>query len=276
MTALVLFGLVFAAALAFAVLPLPGMLPILMYHFIGTEEDAAREKNFVTLESFKRQIEFLHRFGYRVISLDDYYEILTGRRKPRGREILLTFDDGNDSFLRDAFPVLARYEYPVALFLVSESMKKGINTAMPIKDIKQLMAYPWITVAAHTRTHPTLTALSETRMEDEIAGSKKDLEAMLGIPIHYFAYPYGEFDERVIEVTKKAGYRLAFTTSYKKFKTVQDGPYAVTRNKISRTSDNLLVFWFKLSGLYRIYKKQRRKFLLQTAPLQLSAPATSP
>ena len=72
------------SSLVFFLFPLPGTIPVLMYHFIDTPERSAVEKNVVSLESFKKQMDFLARFGYRVISLDDYYAIRKGEKKPLG------------------------------------------------------------------------------------------------------------------------------------------------------------------------------------------------
>ena len=52
------------AGLAFAIMPIPGTIPVLMYHFIGTKADASREGNYVSKESFERQMGFLAFFKY--------------------------------------------------------------------------------------------------------------------------------------------------------------------------------------------------------------------
>ena len=249
--------ILFAALLlliAFAVLPLPGTVPVLMYHFLGSQKDAQASKNFITEKSFSRQMDFLHRFGYRVISLEEYYEIRKGARKPRGREIVLTFDDGNETFPTTAYPILKKHRFPVTLFLVSESVKRGINGSMVEQAIKELLSNSWISIASHTRTHPFLSQMSEDQIHEELFGSKADLQKMFGRPIGDLSYPSGDFDRRVMEIAKTAGYRMAFTTSVKKLKGIPEGDYAILRQKISRTSDNLFIFWFNINGIYQLYK----------------------
>jgi peptidoglycan/xylan/chitin deacetylase (PgdA/CDA1 family) len=64
-------------------------------------------------------------------------------------------------------------------------------------------------IGAHTKTHPHLTSLSTAQAKTEIEGSKSDLIAM-GIPqISSFAYPYGEYNESVKQLTIGAGYGSA-------------------------------------------------------------------
>lgn len=244
---------------AFVMLPLPGTIPVLMYHFIDTPERAAEEKNVVSRGSFAFQMKFLQFFGYRVLSLDEYYEIKSGKRQPRRREIVITFDDGNYTFETNAYPILRGYEFPVALFVVSESVKRGFHGSMNAQTLKTMLQTGWITVAGHSKTHPSLPSMADEQIEEELLGSKEDLEEMLGTPIRYVSYPNGDLDERVMARAEKAGYRLGFTTSYKKLKGLEEGPYSITRVKISRTSDNPLVFWSKLSGIYQIFKRERQK-----------------
>jgi len=234
----------------FIFLPLPGTVPVLMYHFIDTPERAAVEKNVVSRAAFERQVWFLHRFGYHVISMEDYEAVRAGQRKPRGREVVLTFDDGNYTVPEQAIPVLKRYEMPVTLFLVSESVKDGRYGSIKEDKVLELAQYPWITMASHSQTHPLLSELTEAQIQEELEGSKRDLEALLKRPVRYFAYPSGNLDERVVRLAQSAGYKLAFTTAAKQLKGLPETDFSITRVKISRTSDSLPLFWFKVSGIY--------------------------
>lgn len=251
------------AVVLFFTLPLPGTIPVLMYHFIGTHEDAARESNFVSRESFEKQMRFLKRFGYRVLSMEEYASIKAGRRKPQGREILITFDDGHRSFKNDALPVLKRYELPAVMFLISDSVQtggtKGYEHSLGIADVKELQKISSISFQGHTKTHPHLKELPEDQFVLELEISKQVLEAFLGKPVNYFAYPFGETDRRIMTAVEKAGYKLAFTTSFKKLEAIPEGPYALTRNKVSVSSDNPIVFWHHISGLHHFVKSARQK-----------------
>lgn len=246
--------LALAGGAAFAVFPLPGHVPVLMYHFVGSHEDALASKNYVEPRSLERQMKFLKRFGYRMISIDELYEIKAGLRKPRGREIAITFDDGNVSFASGAFPILKKYKYPVMLFLISEALKNETNGSMSVDAVKEFLKNPWIHAGSHTRTHPMLSELGESQMRDEIMNSKTELEQMFGRPFLYLAYPSGDFNALIGKITEEAGYRLAFTTSPKKLKASEIGPFSMLRVKISRSSDNPVVFWFKMSGIYETFK----------------------
>lgn len=252
-----LLGVVSAAVVVYFTFPLPGVIPVLMYHYIGTKEEAAREKNFITADTFKSQMDFLKRFGYRVISMDEYYAIKRGKQKPKGREIVITFDDAHYTF-REAYDILKSYEFPVTMFVVSEAVKGNLkNGSLDLETLKQMSANHWLVMEGHTKTHPLLSQLTPEQIDDEIAGSKNDLEEMFGKQIRFLAYSSGDFDQQVIDVVKKAGYLMAFTTSHKRLKAVPPGPYAITRLKISE--DNLFIFWGQISGIYQEFKAWRHR-----------------
>jgi len=61
-------------------------------------------------------------------------------------------------------------------------------------------------VHSHSRTHPRLSSLTTPQIEDELRGSKDDLEAVLGRPVTQFSIPGGAYDDRVLEIAKRAGY----------------------------------------------------------------------
>ena len=258
-----------AAFILFWTLPLPGDISILMYHFVGTELDAKMEKNYVSEKSLERQMSFLKRFGYHVISMQDYEAIRKGQQKPRGREVVLTFDDGHHTFDSKALPILKNYSFPVMLFLISDWLKgePAATGSMTEETVKRIHSqYSWISIGAHTKSHRMLSELTDAEVEEEIIGSKKDLEAMFGVPIRYLAYPFGNYDDRSIEAVKKAGYQFAFTTSPKKLRLGVAGPgdFQLNRIKISRNADNPVILWCKLSGFYQFFKLQSHRLLNKT------------
>lgn len=252
----VLVILILAAGI-FYTFPLKGHIPVLMYHFIDTPERAQVEKNVLSRKSFERQLWFLKNFGYRVISLEEYEKILTGQKKPQGREIVITFDDGNYTFFDQAFPLLKDYGFHSAMFVVSGSIPEKMHGSMSQSQIRQLIDSGIVTIGSHSRTHPLLSHLTEDEVRQELQGSRQDLESMFNVPIRYLAYPSGDVDESVTRIAEEAGYALAFTTSPKKLRGLEENHYRITRIKISRTTDLLPIFWVKLSGLYEAFKKIR-------------------
>jgi peptidoglycan/xylan/chitin deacetylase (PgdA/CDA1 family) len=98
---------------------------------------------------------------------------------------------------------------------VVNAIRRGMTLnreAMTIEQVKRIAKSPYVTIGAHTHTHPILTECSDEEVEYEIQKSKNDLEEWLGIKVTTFAYPNGDFGKREVEALKKYDYQLAFTT----------------------------------------------------------------
>ncbi|MGB9109552.1 MAG: polysaccharide deacetylase family protein [Telluria sp.] len=92
----------------------------------------------------------------------------------------------------------------------------GAYGLMLTPEMIRTMAAQRFEIGAHTVSHPILTSLSEDAARHEIEQCKRDLEAITGSPVRYFAYPNGkvgkDFDERHKEMVRAAGFAAAFST----------------------------------------------------------------
>jgi hypothetical protein len=96
---------------------------------------------------------------------------------------------------------------------VSETLPSKFPQA-PIADwdLLRAVARDGVAIGSHSRTHPTLTKLEASELEDELTGSRTEI-ARQGVPESpVLAYPYGRHDEGVRQAAIDAGYALAFTT----------------------------------------------------------------
>jgi peptidoglycan/xylan/chitin deacetylase (PgdA/CDA1 family) len=69
-----------------------------------------------------------------------------------------------------------------------------------------------ITIGSHTRTHVLMTNESRERVQEELSGSRAEIETRLGTDAEHFAYPSGLFNTAVVEAVAAAGYQFAYTT----------------------------------------------------------------
>ena len=86
------------------------------------------------------------------------------------------------------------------------------NRMLDPDQLRRLAASAQIVIGAHAVTHPVLAQLSPGRQEEEIAGSRRELERLLGKPVTAFAYPYGgrgDFDATSRRLVREAGFTLA-------------------------------------------------------------------
>jgi peptidoglycan/xylan/chitin deacetylase (PgdA/CDA1 family) len=113
-----------------------------------------------------------------------------------------------------------------------------------------------IDFGSHTVTHPLLTYENDVAVQHELTASKQALEERLGKEVQAFAYPNGDWNERVREMVKDAGYQVAFTTQRGWYRAGQD-PYAIPRIMLHEGNVTGLngrfsraVLSLRLSGLY--------------------------
>jgi peptidoglycan/xylan/chitin deacetylase (PgdA/CDA1 family) len=182
-------------------------LLVLSYHDIS---DAPTTNFSVSEETFKAHMGFLKHAGYHFISLESLGGWWDGSIKLPPRSVLVTFDDGNRSDYDTAFPILKEYGFPGNLFLLSDPVAYRASS-LSTRHIKE-MSQSGFAMGSHGVSHQSLVGLDAATLRSEIRGSKKQLESGFGRKIHFFAYPYGNFDAIVAEAVKSSGYQGAFTT----------------------------------------------------------------
>jgi len=158
---------------------------------------------------FRRFLTGLLQAGFQPVSFVEVDAALSGLRDvPRGC-VVLSFDDALASQLRNAVPVMAEMHVP-GLFFVMPAFRDGRHQYLDAAGIRALHDAGHI-VGAHTCNHPSLTLLSWIAMEAEL-DCRHQVEAIVGVPVRYLAYPNGAVNQTVLAATAEAGYRAAFTT----------------------------------------------------------------
>lgn len=188
--------------------------PILMYHAFGAPDEPP-SRFIIPANRFARQMAWLKWRRYSVLSLEEFLRYRQEHRLPPARSVVITIDDGYADNRTLAYPILRRRSFPATIFLVSR-MIGGVNgwdrdgelagrALLSCADIHE-MSRGGIAYGAHTRSHTALTAVSEQLAEDEIAGSRAELEQALGMPIVVFAYPFGEYDSTSLKIVEQTGF----------------------------------------------------------------------
>jgi peptidoglycan/xylan/chitin deacetylase (PgdA/CDA1 family) len=195
---------------------------ILAYHSVS---DARTDGLAVRASDFEYQIGWLHRHGYRSITLAEF----RGETFNRGeRVVIITFDDGYADNYTAAFPILKCYGFVATVFLVSdfvgtdELLPADVARIKPGDDRSPYRILSWeqvgemaahgIEFGSHTCTHRLLNSLSVEGRWDEIARSRADIGNKIGHEVESFCYPAGGLDKEAIQMVEKAGYDCAVVT----------------------------------------------------------------
>lgn len=187
----------------------PEGVSILMYHMIG---DMKNNSAVMTEDNLRIQMQYLKDHGYHPITMQELYDYVTKGEKLPSKPVCITFDDGYLDSYAIVYPMMKEFGYPWTLFLITDDVGKSYNR-MTWEQLKEMADSGAVTIANHTLSHPKLHNLpTRAEKENEIIGANKALKYHLGIDNLWFAYPYGDYDDEVIDICKKAGIKLAVTT----------------------------------------------------------------
>jgi peptidoglycan/xylan/chitin deacetylase (PgdA/CDA1 family) len=198
-------------------------------------------------------MHFLKRYGYNVVKLEQLSALIKEGGTPY-KTLAITFDDGYENNYTVAYPILKELDLQATIFITPGLI--GNDGYLTWEQVFEMSESGIISIGSHTMSHAYLPDLSEEVLDIEISGSKRAIESHIKKRISSFSYPTGGFNEYIKEKVKKAGYKIAVATNPGRNYPKHD-LFAMKRLRISRTSDNLLVFWIEISGFYTWIKEHR-------------------
>jgi len=195
---------------------------VLCYHGVSETWPAA---GAATPRNVEAQLTQFLRRGYRGATLSD---ALTAPQ--HSRTLVVTFDDALCSVLTLAFPILERLEIPGTVYVPTMYPDSDVPAGWPgydrwlgtehehelrclsWDDLRTLARAGW-EIGSHTDSHPRLTTLDDASLKRELVLSREKCERELSKPCLSLAYPYSNYDNRVVVATRQAGYPLALTVA---------------------------------------------------------------
>lgn len=138
------------------------------------------------------------------------------------KAVTLSYDDAviHD---RRFIELLNKYNIPCTFNLVSgwfEKDKIEVDYSKePVEEFKHIKVseaevldlYKNHEVASHALTHPNLTQLSKEEIIYQVSKDVENLERITGNRVRGFAYPYGAYNDEVVEALKECGIVYART-----------------------------------------------------------------
>jgi peptidoglycan/xylan/chitin deacetylase (PgdA/CDA1 family) len=176
-----------------------------MYHVIASPPaDAPYPELYVTPARFAEEMAFLARHGYEAVTLQQVWNYWHGGDRLPRKPFVLSLDDGFPNWYTAAYPILQRYGW-VGTMNIAVTHVGG-------KWLPRLVAAGW-ELDSHTLTHQDLTLLSGSDLRREVAGSRARLRKLFGVPVNFFCYPSGRYNDAVVTEVRRAGYLGATTTN---------------------------------------------------------------
>jgi peptidoglycan/xylan/chitin deacetylase (PgdA/CDA1 family) len=180
-------------------------------------------------ESFNSQMRWLTQNGWRGLSIGE------ALAHPPGNSVAITFDDGCETDLITAAPILKQNGLNATFYVTAGLI--GEPGYMSSAQLRQLHSLGF-EIGCHSMTHAYLDDLDQPALRREIADSKKMLEEMIGGKVEHFSCPGGRYDNRTLDLAREAGYR-SLATSRSEANFPSTNPYSLGRVAILRETEGV-------------------------------------
>ncbi|MEO7213469.1 polysaccharide deacetylase family protein [Mucilaginibacter sp.] len=101
---------------------------------------------------------------------------------------------------------------------------------MTADQIKQMAASPYVTIGSHGYYHNDLAGITAAEAAKELAQSKQYLESVTGKAVNSIAFPYGSYNQAVVNAAKACGYTQLLATDYHH---AEDGAEPAMRERLT-------------------------------------------
>ncbi|MDX1635724.1 MAG: polysaccharide deacetylase family protein, partial [Marinobacter sp.] len=191
-SALALAGLVSAG-------PAHADLVVLQYHHVSPSTPASTS---TTPSLFRAQMQMIRDLGLEVVPLQEGTEAALAGELTDRQQVAITFDDAYESVWTTAAPILEEFGYPFTVFVNTNAVGKG--DVMTWDQLAQWAEAPQVLIANHSHDHghlPQKPGESDQAWRERINVSldraQSILQEKLGTRPPLFAYPYGEFGDKL-------------------------------------------------------------------------------
>ena len=188
----------------------------LNYHIINR---AISDKIAISEEAFEQQLAYLRKHGYHTLSLAHAIADIDGTQKAPPRSLLLTFDDGYADSTHVALPLLRTHAMHATLFVITgyigQSNRWNHRACYDAQHMTWYELRHWHEsggdIGGHSHLHYCMTRLNPDELQETVQLNKRLLEEQTGLTPRAFAYPYGRFNQAVVDAIRQH-YAIAFAT----------------------------------------------------------------
>jgi peptidoglycan/xylan/chitin deacetylase (PgdA/CDA1 family) len=185
-------------------------VPVLTYHRVAPLSAVGLTDLKVDPANFVAELSALHEIGYHTIHQAQLFDALYRRAPLPPKPIIISVDDGYVDDVTRILPALERFHMVATFFVITGRMTEpGFLNADQIRQLDRA----GMDVGDHTAHHVDLRLLTPSELRTETAGSRQVLDRVLGHAVYFFAYPFGYYNDAVINAVHAAGFSMAFTTA---------------------------------------------------------------
>ena len=204
------------------------LLPIIMYHHITVNKEKAGEYT-VTEEEFRCDLQYIKDNGYTTVTIEDISNYVNGKSNLPDKPIMITFDDGFESFYSIAYPILKENNMRAVVSVIGSVTEKysAINdhnisysnlTWSEINEMHQsgLIEFQNHSYNMHSCKSGERKGISQLQGEsdsqyrksltEDLYKTQKLFEENCGFKPTAIAYPYGAYSKNTLKIVKECGF----------------------------------------------------------------------
>lgn len=226
-------------------------LTVIGYHEITDHKDALIPSYAVTAQQFSEHIDWLQNNGYHFINVDQLIKAHQGKYTLPTKPVLLTVDDGYQSFYQNAYPIIRAKKIPVVLAVVGSWLEPKAdqkvdfggeeitrNKILSWNELKEMQNSGFVEIASHSyHLHRGVTANPQANSEPAAITRIYDLKTKTyESDAHYQArvyqdlkknndllkahglrsprvmvWPYGRYNMQLVQISKQLGMPITIT-----------------------------------------------------------------
>lgn len=192
-------------------------VPVLLYHRLGS---TAADSMTITTKDFESHLRYLKENGFTVIRLKHLLDYKSGANTAPlpAKPVVIVEDDAHKSVYTDMLPLIKQYQVPVTLFVYPSAISNA-SYAMTWEQLREVKATGLVDIQSHTYWHPNFKqerkklppADFDKLVSTQLGKARSRLEKEFGVPVNLLAWPFGIYDDDLLQRAAKAGYVATFT-----------------------------------------------------------------
>lgn len=205
-----------------------GAVPVLVYHGVVAQPDGAN----VSMDRFLEQLFALKAAGYQTITLSAFRAFMAGKKRLPDKSFLLTFDDGRKDSYYPVDPLLKALDYNAVMFVITRHVSDDESPYyLSRRELTRMLASGRWEIESHGKDDHDLYPIDaqghmghflsnllwledeqrletleefKERIRQDMAVSKRDIEAAFDVEVTGYAYPFGDYGQETVNLPEAA------------------------------------------------------------------------
>ena len=212
-------------------------IPVGMYHHVNHH---AGDFITVSVEKFRRQMEWLRRENYLTLDAETFSRALRGEFLPPLRCFVITFDDAWLDVYAHAFPILKKFGHKFIIFTVGDWTEQasqkgnsaGANGEFPLhlaaerfvrenragevicswRHLREMQDSGLASIENHSATHGDATKLTASALREDLLRCRSAIRENLGRESRHLCWPYGRHNSATLRLAHELDFDVTYLT----------------------------------------------------------------